>query len=187
MSPQIVDGTQRYTYKTDIWSLGVIYYELLTGSMPFSAEKMTELARNMGTGLYLIQMPYRPCMETLHVITSCLNQNEDERISIEELAEYPFFFDENYSPHYMNESSREGSSVDRSSMRSTHKYRSNSGGINNNRGRGNSTLSNNGVSSSSFKMVLNSKDSTFTRRLNETLSRGFLASPRGETMTTTIY
>lgn len=83
----------------------------------------------------------------------------------------------------MNESSREGSSVDRSSMRSTHKYRSNSNGLAK-RVRGNSSLSN---SNSSFKMVLNSKDSTFTRRLNETLSRGFLASPRGETMTTTIY
>ena len=84
----------------------------------------------------------------------------------------------------MNESSREGSSVDRSSMRSTHKYRSNSSGLAKNKGRGNSSLGN---TNSSFKMVLNSKDSTFTRRLNETMSRGFLASPRGETMTTTIY
>jgi hypothetical protein len=129
-------------------------------------------------------MQYRPSMETLHIITSCLNQNEDERISIEELADNPFFADDNYSPHYMNESSREGSSVDRSSIRSTHKYRSNSNGMTSNRARGNSSLSN---SNSSFKMVLNSKDSTFTRRLNETLSRGFLASPRGETMTTTIF
>ncbi len=36
-------------------------------------------------------------------------------------------------------------------------------------------------------MVLNSKDSTFTKRLNETLSKGFMPSPRGETMTTTIF
>ena len=54
MSPQIVEGKQRYTYKTDIWSLGVLYYELLTGSMPFTAEKMSELAKNLGNGLYVI-------------------------------------------------------------------------------------------------------------------------------------
>jgi serine/threonine-protein kinase ULK/ATG1 len=40
MSPQIVDY-HRYTYKTDIWSLGVIYYELLTGQYPFNGEKMS--------------------------------------------------------------------------------------------------------------------------------------------------
>lgn len=39
MSPQIVDDVH-YTYKTDIWSLGVIYYELLTGKYPFFGEKM---------------------------------------------------------------------------------------------------------------------------------------------------
>jgi serine/threonine protein kinase len=39
MSPQIVDE-HRYTYKTDIWSLGVIYYELLTGKYPFHGDRM---------------------------------------------------------------------------------------------------------------------------------------------------
>lgn len=149
---------------------------------------MTDLALNMDKGLYVIQMPYTPSMETLHVITSCLNQNEEERISIEDLAANPFFFEENYSPHYMNDSSREGSSYERSSLKSGYEIRSNSAWVKNNRERDNSTFSNhNSVRSSSFKLVLNSKNSTFTRRLNETLSRGFLASPRGETMTTTVY
>lgn len=39
MSPQIVEE-RRYTYKTDIWSLGVIYYELLTGRYPFNGNAM---------------------------------------------------------------------------------------------------------------------------------------------------
>jgi serine/threonine protein kinase len=52
MSPQIVDGNQHYSYKTDIWSLGVIYYELLTGKHPFTADKMTQLAKNMSAGFY---------------------------------------------------------------------------------------------------------------------------------------
>lgn len=149
---------------------------------------MTDLALNLDKGLYVIQMPYTPSMETLHVITSCLNQSEEERISIEDLAAYPFFFEENYSPHYMNDSSREESSYERSSLKSGYEIRSNSAWVKNNRERDNSTFSNhNSVISSSFKLVLNSKNSTFTRRLNETLSRGFLASPRGETMTTTVY
>lgn len=72
MSPQIVDE-KRYTYKTDIWSLGVIYYELLTGKYPFHAEKMSELEKNLQNGLYVMQLPYRPSVESLHIITSCLN------------------------------------------------------------------------------------------------------------------
>jgi 3,4-dihydroxy-2-butanone 4-phosphate synthase len=85
-------------------------------------------------------------------ITDFANQHGLQVISIEELAENPFFADENYSPHYMNESSREGSSVDRSSIRSTHKYRSNSNGLSANRARGNSSLTNS--NSSSFNLTI---------------------------------
>lgn len=50
-----------------------------------------------------MQMPYKPSLEVLHIITSCLNQNEDERVTIDELADHPYLIEEGYTPHYLNE------------------------------------------------------------------------------------
>lgn len=95
MSPQIVEE-KRYTYKTDIWSMGVIYYELLTGKYPFHADKMDQLEKDLSNGFYILQMPHLPSIEDLHIITMCLNQKESERASIEELSLLPYLFEDGY-------------------------------------------------------------------------------------------
>lgn len=43
MSPQSMIKNL-YSEKTDIWSLGVIYYEMLFGQVPFTAPTEKELA-----------------------------------------------------------------------------------------------------------------------------------------------
>lgn len=40
-APQVLEGTN-YTTKCDIWSMGVIYYELLFGRLPFEAKNVPD-------------------------------------------------------------------------------------------------------------------------------------------------
>ena len=40
MSPEILNG-KKYGYRTDIYSVGIILYQLLYGRMPFIAKSMT--------------------------------------------------------------------------------------------------------------------------------------------------
>lgn len=49
MAPQILANT-KYSYKCDIWSLGVLFYQLVTGSIPW------KLAGNSGINDILPQI-----------------------------------------------------------------------------------------------------------------------------------
>jgi serine/threonine-protein kinase len=51
MAPEQADGrSERITAASDIWALGVILYELLTGQRPFAAKGREELSRQILTG-----------------------------------------------------------------------------------------------------------------------------------------
>jgi NIMA (never in mitosis gene a)-related kinase len=51
ISPEIIEG-KSYTFQTDIWSLGVILYELCALQPPFNADSLHFLALNIVKGQY---------------------------------------------------------------------------------------------------------------------------------------
>lgn len=101
-SPELLCG-KPLTQKTDVWSLGVILYELLYQKYPWQEKKIfktkQEYLDNIDEGLTLMKLfpssffassrKYPEEIEEL--ILSMLNENETERISFEEISKSSFF------------------------------------------------------------------------------------------------
>lgn len=46
MAPEVLGGTQ-YNSKADLWSIGVVFYEMLFGTPPYKASNMVDLINNI--------------------------------------------------------------------------------------------------------------------------------------------
>jgi serine/threonine protein kinase len=83
MSPEQMSSTRNVDMRTDIWALGVILYEILTGRVPFEAETMPQLC-----GM-ILQDPPRPLRDLRPdlpdvlqaVIFRCLEKSRDRRFA----------------------------------------------------------------------------------------------------------
>ncbi|KAK0718867.1 kinase-like domain-containing protein [Apiosordaria backusii] len=87
MSPEIC-AAEKYTLKSDIWSLGCIIYELCTREPPFNAKTHFQLVQKIKEGK-IAPLPACYSSELFAVIKDCLRVNPDRRPDTAALLNLP--------------------------------------------------------------------------------------------------
>jgi serine/threonine-protein kinase len=89
MSPEQLRSSSRVDARTDIWSLGVVMHELLTGALPFRGEDLPQVCTSVLTEppiLLTERCPGAP-PELEAVLLKCLEKDPDKRFpNVAELA-----------------------------------------------------------------------------------------------------
>ena len=89
MAPEIMKY-KKYSIKADLWSIGVILYELLVGKTPYTAKTHIELMENIENNSIVIPSYCKVSLEVQDLIFNLLQKNADDRISWEELFTHPW-------------------------------------------------------------------------------------------------
>ena len=99
MDPKILGGMnengkyenlQGYNEKADIWSLGTICYQMLTGQTLYKVDNFKELLQKAKMGNYFIPINIELSNEIVSFLNSMLQYEGEYRASAEQLLNHPF-------------------------------------------------------------------------------------------------
>lgn len=71
MAPEVLNG-KMYNHKADVWSLGIIFFEMLTGFTPFNGKDKNDLKRNLERGIYKLPKTLKLSLQGLDFLNNCL-------------------------------------------------------------------------------------------------------------------
>ena len=89
MSPEQIRGLKHVDWRTDIWALGVILYQLLTGRRPFDGPTLTAVCASIAADVPRPPSALRPDIPSAldAAVMACLHKDETQRTrTVAELA-----------------------------------------------------------------------------------------------------
>ena len=96
MAPEIMMHTNKgYTNKVDLWSIGVISYQLLFKRLPFTGFNEQDLLNNIKTKQLTFPPAKKLSDSCRDLLIKLLQIDPEQRISWKEYYEHPFFKEEN--------------------------------------------------------------------------------------------
>ena len=85
LSPEIINN-KPYDTKSDIWSLGVLLYQMMTFKMPFNAQSLPLLSIKINRGVYS-PPPSVYSAELRDILKKCLTMEPEKRPSINDILQ----------------------------------------------------------------------------------------------------
>ena len=89
MAPEIMKN-KKYDFKSDLWSVGIIFYEMLVGRTPFKAKNIFELMRQIEKNKITLPKDIKLTEECKDLLFKLLKKNPDERISWDDFFNHPW-------------------------------------------------------------------------------------------------
>ena len=95
MSPDIIQNyegkeTKKYNTSVDLWSLGTITYQLLTGKPPFIGKNYEEIFKHIMEGKYSLPSSMKVSVEIITFINGLLQYYPEKRLNWEQIKNHPF-------------------------------------------------------------------------------------------------
>lgn len=89
MAPEVLNG-KRYNHKADVWSLGIVFFEMIAGFTPFTGRDKADLKRNLELGNYRLPKQLKLSLAGLDFLNCCLQFDQEKRLSWSELINHPY-------------------------------------------------------------------------------------------------
>ncbi|EAY15398.1 CAMK family protein kinase [Trichomonas vaginalis G3] len=86
-SPEMILG-EKYDYSSDIWSAGIVLYEIVTGNLPFDDPNMARLAQKII--FKEVEFPSGMSSQLIDLIQKLLTKDQTKRIKLSEIEEHPW-------------------------------------------------------------------------------------------------
>ena len=91
ISPEILDDHKEISYKTDIWSLGIIIYALIIGKPPFEDKDKMATERKIKNNYYSFPETAIISETAKNLITQILVTNPSKRPTLSQILKHDFF------------------------------------------------------------------------------------------------
>lgn len=88
MSPEMIKS-EPYSFSTDWWSVGILFYDMVTGAPPFRSKNQKILKEMICKSK--LKLPGYLSAEAHSLLKGLIERNESKRLTVDQIKNHPFF------------------------------------------------------------------------------------------------